>query len=366
MNLRRLGEVGFLRALVRRHRALMPPSPAGPGDDAAVLGDLLLTADALVEGEHFLAGEPPFLLGRKALSVNLSDIAAMGGTPSAFLLCLGLPSAVPGKFLDGLLAGIASAAAEHRVAWIGGDTVRSKRGIVIAITAIGRKGRRLLTRSGARPGDGIYVTGPLGASAAGRALLARGWRVRSAARPGRWRTLSAARAAARLAPSVSSPRGRRVRDAKEIRYAAENLAAHLDPVPRLAAGLILSRRGLVSAAIDLSDGLSLDLHRLCEASGAGALIYKEAIPISHATRAVAARMGWDPLKLALNGGEDYELLFTSPRRSEKALLRWPLDDGTGPILIGRVTPRRRRLLLENARGKTRLLQAQGYDPFTVD
>ena len=379
MDLRRLGEVGFLRELVRRHRALMPPPPAGPGDDAALVGDLLLTADALIEGEHFLPAEPAFLTGRKSLAVNLSDIAAMGGSPRSFLLCLGLPPATPGAFLDALMAGVASMAFEHGVAWSGGDTVRSRKGIVIAITAVGERGPRVLTRGGARVGDGIYVTGPLGASAAGRALLAAGWIVGVSSRgsgrsrrlpddpsgASRWRSLPAARAAARLLPFVRAPRRttRARPDRKEMRAAAEILAAHLDPVPRLGAGRFLSRRRAASAAIDISDGLSLDLHRICEASGTGALIHEEAIPISHATRAWAKRAGWDPLGLALDGGEDYEILFTAPPGAERVLLRWPLADGTDPILIGRIRPRREGIHLLDARGRKRILPPGGYDPF---
>lgn len=344
MDLRRLGETGFLSELVRRHARVIPPPPLGPGDDASALGSLLLTADAFLEGEHFRASEPAFLIGRKALAVNLSDIAAMGGTPRAFLLCLGLPKTTPGSFLTRLLDGLASAAAEHGVAWIGGDTVRSRKGIVIAITVIGERGRTLLTRSGARAGDGIYVTGPLGASAAGRALLDSGWRLTSG---------GSAR------PAAGSG------DRAVLRRHAELLAAHLDPIPRLAAARVLSAAGLASSAIDLSDGLSLDLHRLCEASRAGALIHRESIPISQATRAWARGAGRDPLKLALDGGEDYEILFTVPRRKEPSLASWPSKGGSGPILIGRVRPRREGMRLAGARGKSVLLKPRGYDPFLL-
>lgn len=360
MQLRRLGESGFIRELARRHRDVVPPPPEGPGDDAALLGDFLLTADALVEGEHFLADEPPFLLGRKALSVNLSDIAAMGGSPIGFLLSLGLPVKTPGRFIDRLLSGLASVASERGVAWMGGDTVRSGHGILIAITAVGRRGRRLLTRSGARPGDGIYVSGPLGASAAGRALLRAGWRVR---RPDALRAGATRHSLLRLIlpPGVSGRRGRPAR--KEIHDAAELIAAHLDPVPRLAAGRFLSGARGASAAIDLSDGLSLDLRRLCEAGRVGARIWKDAIPISQATRAASARLGVDPLRLALDGGEDYELLFTVPPEFERTMARWPLDDGTGAIRVGRVRSFREGVTLEDSRGRVTSLPPQGYDPF---
>ncbi len=368
MDLRRTGEAGFLRALFRRHRAVMPPPPAGPGDDAALASGYLLTADALLEGEHFLATEPAFLIGRKSVAVGLSDIAAMGGAPRAFLLCLGLPAATPGAFTSALLAGIASAAAEHGVAWAGGDTVRSPLGVVITVTVLGARGRRVLTRSGARPGDGIYVTGPLGASAAGRALISAGWKIRpDVPGRGRWRSLGAAEAGRRLARFILPPRrggaaGAPPRAGGLLQY-AELLATHLDPAPRLTAARFLSSRRIATAAIDVSDGLSLDLHRLCLASGVGALVHRDAIPISHATRFWADRSRKDPLEAALQGGEDYEILFTAPRRAGRALASWPERAGPGPILIGRIRPHREGVRLADARGRAVRLRPRGYDAF---
>ena len=342
MDIGRLGEIGFLKWLVATHPRVIPPPPLGPGDDASVLGSLLLTTDALLEGEHFRTGEPAFLIGRKALAVNISDIAAMGGTPRAFLTCLGLPSGTPGRALTDLVKGFASAAEQHRLSWIGGDTVRSRRGIVITVTVIGERGRTVLTRSGARAGDGIFVTGPLGASAAGRALLESGWK-------------------AGADGSARSPWGPAA--ATTRRRNTELLRAHLNPSPRVAAGRFLSEFAVASAAIDLSDGLSLDLHRLCEASGAGALVYEESVPIAQATRAWARSARRDALHLALDGGEDYELLFTVPRPKERLLSSWPPGDGTGPILIGRVRPRGEGMRLVGARGRRKALRPRGYDPF---
>ncbi|MBI3449120.1 MAG: thiamine-phosphate kinase [Acidobacteria bacterium] len=342
MDLSRLGEAGFVDALVRRHRRAFLPPPHGPGDDAAVLGRSLVTTDALIEDVHFRATEPPFLIGRKSLAVNLSDIAAMGGRPEAFVVALGLPSGLPARFLRALVDGLADGAAEAGVRWIGGDTVRSPRGVVIAITAIGRRGRRILTRQGARPGDGVYVSGPLGASAAGRLLLEAGFS---------WNPAGAA-----------GPPGRRI-DPAARREAAELLRAHLDPRPRLAAGWFLASKGVASAATDLSDGLSVDLRRLCHASGVGARIEREAIPVSQATRAWARRRRRDALDLALHGGEDYELLFTVPRRREPLLARWPKDSGAGPLLIGRITARRQGLRIARPDGRTEPIPPLGYDPF---
>jgi thiamine-monophosphate kinase len=168
----------------------------------------------------------------------------------------------------------------------------------------------------------------------------------------------------RLLPMVLPPRRRAARIArKEIHDAAELLALHLDPSPRLDAGRFLSGARGASAAIDLSDGLSLDIRRLCEASRVGARIWKEAIPISQAARAASRRLGEDPVRLALDGGEDYELLFTVSPSVERALTHWPLDDGSGPILVGRIRPPREGVTLEDARGRVTSLPAKGYDPF---
>jgi len=342
LSLGRIGEVGFLEDLIRRHAGVMPPPPTGPGDDASSIGKLLFTADALIEGEHFRLGEPPFLLGRKSLAVNLSDIAAMGGSPRAFLLCLGLPPGSRDRWIRRLMDGIASMARETGTSWIGGDTVRSPRGVVISITVIGERGRSLLTRAGARAGDGIFVTGPLGGAAAGRALLEAGWSMGRGAR----------------AVSPRGPAAQRI-----LRRNAELLRAQLDPAPRLGAGRFLADRGIASAAIDLSDGLSLDLHRLCRASGTGALIHREAIPVGQAARSWARAARRDPLDLALHGGEDYEILFTVPRRRERLLASWPLRDGTGPLLLGRIRARREGVRLADPDGGTLGLDAAGYDPF---
>jgi thiamine-monophosphate kinase len=365
MNLRKTSEREFLRALSRRHRRVMPPSPHGPGDDAAFRKPHLVTTDALLEGVHFRRSEPPFLIGRKALSVNLSDIAAMGGRPQACLLSMGVPHDLPRSFVESFTGGFASAAQEANVQWIGGDTVRSVAGIALSVTVLGAPGRSLLTRSGARSGDGIYVTGTLGGSAAGRRLLEEGWRVRppSPRSVSLWRHVSELHAGRRLLPLLTR-RSRGGAGAPLRRAtAAVLIARHLDPVPRVAAAAFLSRRSLASAAMDLSDGLSVDLARLCEASGTGALILKEAIPISRETRAWVARAVSDPFLHAVNGGEDYEILFTVPSRMEPRLARWPVEDETGPFRIGRIRPASEGIRVIDARGRLSPLRPRGYDAF---
>ena len=353
-------EQDLLDKIIRRFAGLVPASPAGIGDDAAVLpvrrGPTLASTDCLIESVHFRRDEPPTLLGRKALAVNLSDLAAMGGRPHSFLLTLAIPPDLRERHLDGLLAGLAAASREHGVSLIGGNISRSPGPLMIAITILGtcaaaRGARRAvtLTRSGARPEDGVYVGGPLGGSAAGRILLEAGWRPRLDRR---------GRLAAASAPEGWGGRGwaGATLSLETLRTrVVQALRRHLDPTPRLALGQALLARRIASAAIDLSDGLSIDLSRLCDASGVGARILAAAVPIADSARALAPLMGAAPLGLALGGGEDYELLFTVPRRNERRL------KGLDAILVGRILPRGRGLLLADPSGRDSRLRVSGHD-----
>jgi thiamine-monophosphate kinase len=346
VNLPRQGERGLLETIRRRFGDHAPPAPRGMGDDCAVVspsaGGVLLTTDCLVEQEHFRREEPPYFLGRKALAVNLSDIAAMGGDPTGFLFTLALPRGVKRRYLDELIDGLASVSREHHVHLLGGDLSRSSGPLFISITILGRTGdrsaRASLSRSGARAGHGIYVSGGLGGSAAGRMLLDAGWRPRL-----RNRSLI----------GITRPRPAPV-DRIRHRSVMRAVRRHLDPSPRLALGHQLRAGRIASAAIDLSDGLSIDLARLAEASGVGANLIRPAIPIDDSVRACAG-LGIEPLDLALHGGEDYELLFTVPPGKEKDLA--DLD----AIPIGRVVSRRQGLTLQEAGGRRRALRVRGYD-----
>jgi len=347
----------FIGSVRRRFDDRAPSAPAGIGDDAAVLActdRIVVSADCLIESIHFRRGEPAFLLGRKALAVNLSDIAAMGAAPTAFLLVLGIPADLDPDFIDGLLAGLAASAREHGVDLVGGDTSRSEGPLFISITILGDLGpkraggaprRPPLTRAGARVGDAVFVSGPLGGSAAGRWLLQAGWQPRIG---GRIHAVTGAIPPKRGATAAS------LRGLPPIRL-IEAMRLHLDPTPRVELGRRLRRRGVATAAIDLSDGLSTDLDRLAEASGVGARILAPAVPIHDAARAIAARAGRDPLGFALHGGEDYELLFTVPPARE------PRAVALGALPIGRITPRRRGLVLEAPSGRTARLLPGGYD-----
>lgn len=289
--------------LLRRIRARIPIGHGvslGVGDDAAAVetGPLtLVTTDALVEGVHFkLEWSPPRLVGRKALSVNLSDVAAMAGVPRFATVSLALPPATPWKFVEGLYDGLLERAAEAGVALIGGNISGSTADLVIDVTLLGQ-GDVLLRRSGAEPGDLLVTTGYLGAAAAGLGLLAQGARLDEEGllgSTGMWTESSAA--------------------------AVEHcLRAALDPSPPLALGRALSEHPEAHAGIDLSDGLSGDLLRLCEESGVRARIDPSALPIDPHAASLSRAQGGDGLELALHGGEDYQLLLAVPPDRFEAL-----------------------------------------------
>jgi thiamine-monophosphate kinase len=290
--IREIGE----RALLHYFRSRIPEGPGvthGVGDDAAVVetGPLtLVTTDVLVEDVHFHRGwSPPRLLGRKALTVNLSDIAAMAGIPRYATVSLCLPPDLPLAFVEGLYDGLLERSAETGVTLVGGNLAASPGGIVVDITLIGQ-GDRVVLRSGAQPGDQIVVTGSLGAASEGLRLLAEGARLGSEGQleeTGMW-TATSATALTRC------------------------LRAQLDPVPPLAFGRSLSERDVVHAAIDLSDGLSGDLLHLCRASGCAAWIDAAAVPVDPLAAGLERARGGDALQLALHGGEDYELLLAVP------------------------------------------------------
>jgi thiamine-monophosphate kinase len=317
--------------IARIRRALparrVPGLVLGIGDDAAVLRpnravDWVISCDAFLEGVHFLAAtHPPETVGYRALARASSDLAAMGAYPRFFLLTLALPPGRVGRWLDRFLHGLARAAKRFGLVLVGGDTSRQPR-VVISITVLGEvPAGRALRRAGARPGDLLYVSGRLGAAALGLELLRRGL-------------------------------GRRRRFRRLLR-------PHLDPPIRLALGQWLARRRLASAMIDTSDGLSTDLTHLVEAGGVGARLERSRLPLAAVPRELVA-LGIDPLELAINGGEDYELLFTVPRRLRPAIPR--SYRGVPLTCIGEIIPEK-KLLLGDSAGRARILRAGGWDPF---
>jgi len=291
----------------------------GIGDDAAVFKsssgtDVVVSTDLLIEDIDFRRDTTqPELLGHKALAVSLSDIAAMGARPRWAMLSIGLPDDVwKSGFADSFYAGFFQLAARYGITLIGGDVSRTPDKIVVDSIAIGEcpPGREVF-RSGAKPGDQIFVTGFLGDAAAGLRLLERG---------------------VRLSSGVKEPDAN-VDEAHE-RPIDRLLLRQLQPEPRVGWGLLLGEQQLATAMIDISDGLSSDLNHLCAESKAGALIEATQIPIDELVTELTGRRALDPLMLALHGGEDYELLFSV---APKDVSRLPKRvDGISVTRIGEI------------------------------
>jgi thiamine-monophosphate kinase len=299
------------------------------GDDAALLhlrskNEEVLTCDWFLEGTHFLPDKhSPDSIGWKCLARAVSDIAAMGGRPKCFLLSLALPAACTGTWLDKFLGGLRRASRKLDCPLAGGDTTKRDE-ILINITVVGEvaAGEAVL-RSGARTGDFVYVSGMLGEAEVG--LLA-----------------------------VSATKGR-------IDSKSASLKKHLYPIPRLKLGQWLAKKRIASAMMDLSDGLSSDLPRLCAASGVGARIFDAQLPLPN-LHGGSANGRVDALQLALHGGDDYELLFTVSREKAKKLPK----SFRGVLLtrIGEITAARKIVLIDE-RGQEASLVAGGWDSFRI-
>lgn len=311
--------------LVARVRELFSPRI---GDDAAVVPgsahEQVLTTDMLIEDVDFTRATPLRLVARKSLAVNLSDLAAMGAAPVWALVALGLPGWAH-ESVDEMLTAFAESAREHGIEIVGGDFSRAAK-LTVCVTAIGRVVTRSLTRSGAKPGDRVYLSRPVGGSGAGLHLLSSGGTVASAAY-----------------------------EEKELIESA--IRRHRDPEPELALGLKLASMNEVSSCIDVSDGLSTDLHHVCEASGLGAEIEKERIPVFEGLTAVAHRLRIPLREVVLHGGEEYALLFTASLPESQMSARL----GRAVYAIGRMTRERGVVLRED--GIARPLAAQGFDHF---
>jgi thiamine-monophosphate kinase len=330
------------RALIERIRRRLPPAPpellVGIGDDAAVAapdrGALqVLTTDALVEGVHFdRRFSSPSDIGHKALAVNISDVASMGGASRFALLSLMLPADTPVADVDGVLDGLVQLASASGVALVGGNITRSPGPLIVDVTLVGSvKPRKILKRSGARPGDAVYVTGQLGAASAGLEWL---------------RTMKGDE------PIFSPPKPRRADlvPRPEDPALAECVARHCRPEPRARIGALLGRNRAASACMDLSDGLADAVAQIACASGTGATIDPALLPLHAGARAWFAAAGRDPIDACVAGGDDYELLFTVPRRM-RGRLRAVVREARGvPVTrIGEMTADRSVGLLRNGR-----------------
>lgn len=265
----------------------VPDGTVGIGDDCAVLpageGELLFSTDLLMEGVHFLRSESsPEDVGWKAAAVNLSDIAAMGGKPVATFLSIALPKDAQGEWAERFIEGYRQISSQYDVPLLGGDTTSSLRDIAVNVGILGRcqSGKRLM-RSGAKVGETIYVTGPLGDSAAGLQAILKG-----------------------------------IRRSEEVKTLIER---HKRPLPRVDAGVILIQSGKVGAMMDISDGIASDMRHIMKASKVGAVIALDRLPLSSELISVCAEQGWDRYALSTSGGEDFELLFTGPDGLENEL-----------------------------------------------
>jgi thiamine-monophosphate kinase len=326
-----VGEFGLIALIACQSACARSDVERAIGDDTAVFkapgqDRFLATIDVLNESVHFdLNSTTPYLLGRKSLAVNLSDIAAMGGRPLYYLVGLSLPQYLTPAFVRSLYRGMQARARSFNVVLLGGDTVASSGGLSISVTLIGRAHpRKILYRSGARPGDLVFVSGTVGDSALGLALLQKG--------------------------TKTSSRQYLVR-------------RHLDPEPRVAMGSALADAGVATSMIDISDGVAADLGHILDESRVGAEVYLEQLPLSQAYRRQCTVLCGDVYAPALTGGEDYELLFTAAPGSRKSVEACARKTGIAVSCIGRITADRGRLRILDGNGKEYKPAKKGFCHF---
>ena len=327
--LREIGEFGLINQI---RRWMTPSDPAllqGIGDDVAVIEMrgkvLLVTTDILIEGIHFdRAWIDPYRLGKKALMVNLSDIAAMGGVPKYFLISLGLPKNLSLSFISLFYRGLKEGTKRFQVDLIGGDTSLSQK-IVINICLLG-EGKRgeLLFRRGVKVGNDLFVSGTLGNAALGLKILQK-------------------------EGLVGRPKGL--------------IEKHLSPSPRIELGQALARHRLATAMIDVSDGLLIDTTHLLEESAVGARIWEDRIPLSRSYRKWIHSYSKDFYQVALTGGEDYELLFTASPEKKKKISTLALSSKIPITWIGEILPQKEGFHIIRRDGKEYSPSRLGFEHF---
>lgn len=325
MRLNQAGEPVLLKKLKDSFRSADSGVIIGIGDDAAVIApqkqQLLVTTDMMNEGVHFdLSFTSAFQLGFKLVSVNVSDIFAMAGTPKYLFLNISMKNTDTTEFFDELYEGISHAMKIYGVSLLGGDLSAAANDMTLSATVIGTT-EKAVTRKGALVGDKIYVTGTLGDAACGLELLKR------------------------MTPESKEA----VRASRDLAPAQLLICRHLMPLAR-EASLIAP---IANAMIDISDGLFIDLSRICDESGTGARIYLDRLPLSEELKKACGLLKLEALRLATTGGEDYELLFTVPANTDMT--------GISATCIGEITEKE-RIVIEPS-GKETEMQAEGYQHF---
>jgi thiamine-monophosphate kinase len=339
----KIHEFDLIHALHRRHSRRVPSVIRGIGDDGAVITSqagqwILLTTDLLAEGIHFdLRTATMADIGFRAAAANLSDIAAMGGTPQHVLVALAIPRSGASSQVHQLYRGMMAACNPHHVALIGGDTSASDGGWFLSLTVTGMvPPRKALFRTGARIGDYLYVTGTIGDSLAGLKIL-------------------------------NEPSTRKGRQSDPAAFPTTHrkflIGRHLRPTARVAEGKWLSAHRFATSAIDISDGLSGDIRHICEESHVGVELDLGALPLSPACRSYAASRKLDPVDLALTGGEDYELLFTVSPRQRLRLKQSAIEHGFSLTCIGRIHPHHFGIQALFPHGRSHRLANRSYEHF---
>jgi thiamine-monophosphate kinase len=331
--IRELGEFGLIEKLKKRTEVSDPSVIKGIGDDCAVIKIsnrrfLLVTCDLLLEGVHFnRTYTDSYHLGKKALVVNLSDIAAMGGIPRFYLVSLGLPPNLPLTFIERLHRGMEEVAREFNLSLIGGN-ISSSQKILIDLTVLGEtKPSEIIYRDGAQTGDAIFVTGTLGNSALGLISLKSGMKEKHRAGLKRFRE------------------------------------AHLSPYPRVKEGRLIAKHRLATAMIDISDGLISDLRHILKESKKGAEVWVDRIPLSPEFMKFSEVFKGNRIDLALAGGEDYELLFTVPQDRLKRLNRLSRQLSLPVTMIGKIIGEKDKISLIRDDGKAYPLTREGFRHF---
>jgi thiamine-monophosphate kinase len=330
MKLRDIGEFGFIDRIkagcVVREKDVIKAI----GDDCCVFHNSaklvsLLTTDMMVENVHFIKNAiPPLKLGRKAMAVNISDIAAMGGTPKEAVISIAIPQSLDVEYLDSLYNGMKAMARLFDVNLLGGDTTSEPEHLVINIALIGEAAENeVLYRSGAKVGDIIFVTGPVGSSAAGLDILL---------------------------------------NKRPTEGFDELLDAHNDPFPQIKEGRIIAGTKLGHSMIDISDGIASDLGHICEESHVGAIIEETSIPVTGVFKNYIQKYNLDFDRLTLYVGEDYVLLGTAPEKSADVLEKELAAQGCQFHIIGKTTTEP-GIRLVGRDGQSRQIKSQGFDHF---